>query len=115
MDEEVLLASIMMDIEPRYINKEILLRERKTYLIDSPLRAEIEVLILSGSSFSDSVIRAYEQHTEDLEERIKNFQKGYVLIDNSPPPLRAVNSEEYDQCDITRLERENKLLLKIGE
>ncbi len=117
MNEEVLLTSIMMDIEPRDINREIMFRERKTYLIDSPLRDEIEVLILSGNSFSHSIIKAYEQHTEDLEERLKNFEKGYVLLDNSSPLtppsglplLRSLNSGEYDKSEITRLERGNKM------
>jgi hypothetical protein len=123
MNEEVLLTSIMMDIEPRDINREIMFRERKTYLIDSPLRAEIEVLILSGNSFSHSIIKAYEQHTEDLEERLKNFEKGYVLLDNSAlcsesPPHegsrrrgggRSLNRDEYDKSEITRLERGKKM------
>ena len=105
MDEELLMVSIMRDIEPyKDVKGEIL--KRKVYLIDSPLRPLIESLIVSGNSFSDSVIKAYERHTQDLEERLTNFSKGYVLIDNSP---KRVNSDEYDKCEETREDRANKL------
>jgi len=108
MDERKLLESIMKDIEPHrssgYKEEEIL--KRKVYLIESPLKPLIETLIVSGNSFSDSVIKAYEMHTQDLEERLVNFSKGYVLIDNSP---RRVNSDEYDKCELMRGDRINKL------
>ena len=105
MDEQMLMTSIMKDIEPSGDIKEEILK-RKVYLIDSPLKPLIETLIISGNSFSDSVIKAYERHTQVLEERLVNFSKGYVLIDNSP--LR-VNSDEYDKCELTREDRANKL------
>ena len=105
MDEQMLMTSIMKDIKPSGDIKEEILK-RKVYLIDSPLKPLIETLIVSGNSFSESVIKAYERHTQDLEERLVNFSKGYVLIDNSP---RRVNSDEYDKCDITREDRINKL------
>ena len=105
MDEKMLLESIMKDIEPSGDTKEEILK-RKVYLIDSPLKPLIETLIVSGYSFSESVIKAYERHTQDLEERLVNFSKGYVLIDNSPG---RVNSDEYDKCELTREDRANKL------
>ena len=105
MDEQMLMTSIMKDIEPGGDIKEEILK-RKVYLIDSPLKPLIETLIISGNSFSDSVIKAYERHTQVLEERLVNFSKGYVLIDNSP---RRVNSDEYDKCELTREDRANKL------
>tara|TARA_Y100000817_G_C16605954_1_gene432930 strand:+ start:68 stop:394 length:327 start_codon:yes stop_codon:yes gene_type:complete len=105
MDEQMLMTSIMKDIEPSGDIKEEILK-RKVYLIDSPLKPLIETLIISGNSFSDSVIKAYERHTQVLEERLVNFSKGYVLIDNSP---RRVNSDEYDKCELTREDRANKL------
>tara|TARA_Y100001935_G_scaffold33472_1_gene26823 strand:- start:9846 stop:10172 length:327 start_codon:yes stop_codon:yes gene_type:complete len=105
MDEQMLMTSIMKDIEPCGDIKEEILK-RKVYLIDSPLKPLIETLIISGNSFSDSVIKAYERHTQVLEERLVNFSKGYVLIDNSP---RRVNSDEYDKCELKREDRENKL------
>ena len=105
MDEKMLLESIMKDIEPSGDTQEEILK-RKVYLIDSPLKPLIETLIVSGNSFSESVIKAYERHTQDLEERLVNFSKGYVLIDNSP---RRVNSDEYDKCEVTREDRMNKL------
>ena len=105
MDEELLMQSIMKDIERQGDIKEDILK-CKVYLLDSPLRSLIESLIVSGNSFSDSVIKAYERHTHMLEEKLVNFSKGYVLIDNSPD---RVNSDEYDKCDETREERLNKL------
>ena len=105
MDEKMLLESIMKDIEPSGDTKEEILK-RKVYLIDSPLKPLIETLIVSGYSFSESVIKAYERHTQGLEERLVNFSKGYVLIDNSPG---RVNSDEYDKCELTREDRANKL------
>tara|TARA_B100000767_G_C19713081_1_gene513690 strand:- start:1078 stop:1410 length:333 start_codon:yes stop_codon:yes gene_type:complete len=107
MDEKKLLESIMKDIDPHRsgnTHEEIL--KRKVYLIDSPLKPLIETLIVSGNSFSDSVIKAYEIHTQDLEEMLVNFSKGYVLIDGSP---RRVNSDEYDKCELTREDRINKM------
>tara|TARA_B100000686_G_C16762794_1_gene959822 strand:- start:1975 stop:2292 length:318 start_codon:yes stop_codon:yes gene_type:complete len=97
MDEQMLMTSIMKDIEPSGdVKGEIL--KRKVYLIDSPLRPLIESLIISGNSFSDSVIKAYERHTQVLEEQLVNFSKEYILIGNSP---ERVNSDEYDKCEET--------------
>ena len=105
MDEEMLMSSIMKDItECRDKRGEIL--KRKIYLIDSPLRSSIETLIMEGYSFSESVIKAYEEYTDDLNSKLKNYGKGYVLIETEPP---RVDSDEYDKCEFNRSEREKKM------
>ena len=73
------------------------------YLVDSPLRTSIETLIMSGYSFSESVIKAYEDYTQELESKVKNYSKGYVLIETSPP---RVDSEYVNE--LNRSEREKK-------
>ena len=40
---------------------------------------------MSGYSFSESVIKAYEDYTQELESKVKNYSKGYVLIETTPP------------------------------
>lgn len=105
MDEQMLMDSIIKDInECKDKRGEIL--KRKMYIIDSPLRTNIETLIMSGYSFSDSVIKSYEEYTEYLESKIKNYAKGYVLIETNPP---RVDSDEYDKCELNRSEREKKM------
>lgn len=105
MDEEMLMTAIMKDIdECRDKRGEIL--KRKMYLVDSPLRSNIETLIMNGLSFSESVIKAYENYTNDLESKVKNYAKGYVLIETEPP---RVDSDEYDKCELNRNEREKKM------
>ena len=105
MDEEMLMASIIKDIDECKDKRGEILK-RKLYLVDSPLRSSIETLIMSGYSFSESVIKAYEDYTNDLESKIKNYAKGYVLIETTPP---RVNSDEYDKCELTKGDRVNKL------
>lgn len=105
MDEEMLMSSIMKDIDECKDKRGEILK-RKMYLVDSPLRSSIETLIMTGYSFSESVIKAYEDYTNDLESKIKNYSKGYVLIETSPP---RVDSDEYDKCEINRTEREKKM------
>lgn len=106
MEEEMLINSIMKDInECKDPKGEIL--KRKIYLVDSPLRSSIENLIMTGYSFSESVIKAYEDYTNDLESKMKNYEKGYILVDNSPPS--RVNSDEYDKCETNRNERKKKM------
>ena len=105
MDEEMLMNSIMKDIN-ECGNKRGEILKRKMYLVDSPLRTSIETLIMSGYSFSESVIKAYEDYTQELESKVKNYSKGYVLIETSPP---RVDSDEYDKCELNRSEREKKM------
>jgi hypothetical protein len=105
MDEEMLMSSIMKDIDECRDKKGEILK-RKMYLIDSPLRSSIETLIMTGYSFSDSVIKAYEDYTNDLNSKLKNYEKGYVLIETEPP---RVDSDEYDKCELNRSEREKKM------
>lgn len=105
MEEEMLMKSIMKDIEECKDKRGEILK-RKMYLVDSPLRTSIETLIISGYSFSDAVIKSYEDYTRDLESKIKNYSKGYVLIETSPP---RVDSDEYDKCEINRSNREKKM------
>ena len=104
MDKEMLMSSIMKDIdECRDKRGEII--KRKMYLVDSPLRSSIETLIMTGYSFSDAVIKSYEDYTHDLEGKIKIYAKGYVLIETTPP---RVDSGEYDKCELIRYERETR-------
>lgn len=105
MDEEILMTSIMKDID-EFKEKRGEILKRKIYLIDSPLRTNIEELILNGFSFSDAVIKAYENYTQELEFKLSNYEKGYVLIETTPP---RVDSDEYDKCELKRCEREKKM------
>ena len=105
MDEEMLMSAIMKDIN-ECSDKRGQILKRKMYLVDSPLRASIETLIMNGFSFSESIIKAYEDYTLDLESKVKNYAKGYVLIETEPP---RVNSDEYDKCELNRSEREKKM------
>lgn len=105
MDEEMLMASITKDIEECKDKRGEILK-KKMYLVDSPLRYNIERLIISGYSFSDAVIKAYENYAQELECQISNYAKGYVLIESTPS---RVNSDEYDKCELNRTEREKKM------
>ena len=105
MDEQMLMNSIIKDIDECKDKRGEILK-RKMYLVDSPLRSSIETLIISGYSFSDAVIKAYEDYTIDLEGKIKNYAKGYVLIETNPP---RVDSDDYDKCELNRYEREKKM------
>jgi hypothetical protein len=105
MDEEMLMSSIMKDIDECKDKRSETLK-RKMYLVDSPLRSSIETLIMTGYSFSDAVIKAYEDYTIDLEGKIKNYEKGYVLIETTLP---RVDSGDYDTCELNRFEREKKM------
>jgi hypothetical protein len=60
---------------------------------------------MTGYSFSESVIKAYEDYTHDLESK-KIYLKGYVLIETTPPRF---DSGEYDKCELNRTEREKKM------
>lgn len=105
MDDQMLMNSIIKDIDECKDKRGEILK-RKMYIVDSPLRTNIETLIMSGYSFSESVIKAYEDYTYDLENKLKNYAKGYVLIETNPP---RVDSDEYDKCELIRSEREKKM------
>ena len=89
MDEELLMASIIKDIDECKDKRGEILK-KKMYLVDSPLRSSIEKLILTGYSFSESVIKAYEDYTHDLESKIKNVPIAQIIREKA----KSLNRKE---------------------